>query len=150
MLGELTKDQVMNVLGSQVVGRMACCDQNQPYIVPVTYAIDGDYIYGQLNEGRKLNIIRQNPKVCFEVDMMTDMANWQSVLVFGEVEILNEKDAEAARKILFGKVLTLMTSSTLHSHEHEVNSPLDDDNRVKRYMYRIPLKECSGRFERQQ
>ncbi|GAI13240.1 unnamed protein product, partial [marine sediment metagenome] len=37
MLGELSKEKIENILSSQVVGRLACSDGNQPYITPVTY-----------------------------------------------------------------------------------------------------------------
>jgi uncharacterized protein len=149
MLGQLNDDQIENVLSSLVVGRIACTDGKQPYIVPVTYTYDGEYIYGQTNEGMKLNILRKNKNVCFEVDMMSDMRNWQSVIVYGKFEELKDKEAEKARSILFGKVFTLMTSSTVHAHEHEVGSKVDDSTRVKHVMYRIKIKKVTGRFEKQ-
>ncbi len=148
MLGQLTHTQIVNVLSSQVMGRLACTDGKHPYIVPVTYAYDGEYIYGQANEGTKLSILRKNPNVCFEIDMMTDMANWQCVLVFGKFEELKMEEAKKARDILFSRVFTLMTSSTIHAHEHEVTGELDDNNRVKRIMYRIKIEKLTGRYER--
>jgi uncharacterized protein len=149
MLGELNKQQINNVLTSQVIGRLACADGNQPYIVPVTYTYDGKYIYGQTNEGMKLEMLRKNPNVCFEVDMMTDMRNWQCVVVTGKFEELKSKAAEKAKEILFGKVFMLMTSSTVHAHEHEAGGKVDDSTRVKHVMYRIKIKKITGRFEKQ-
>lgn len=149
MLGELTDIQIQNVLTSQVMGRLACTDGKQPYIVPVTYTYDGKYIYGQTNEGAKLNMLRKNPAVCFEVDMLTDMRNWQSVIVYGKFEELKDKESEKARDILFGRVFSLMTSSTIHAYEHEVNSTIDDNTRVKHVMYRIKIIKVTGRFEKQ-
>ncbi len=58
MLGQLNEPQINNVLSSQVLGRLACTNGKQPYIVPVTYTYDGEYIYGQTNEGTKLEILR--------------------------------------------------------------------------------------------
>ena len=148
MLGTLNEAQINNVLSSQVLGRMACTNGKQPYIVPVTYTYDGKYIYGQTNEGTKLRTLRKNPNVCFEVDMMTDMANWQCVLVYGRFEELKGPQAEKAHEVLFGRVFGLMTSSTIHSHEHSVASGVDDSNRIKHVMYRIKIRKISGRFER--
>ncbi len=148
MLGKLNDLQIKNVLSSQVLGRIACTDGKQPYIVPVTYTYDGEYLYGQTNEGTKLEMLRKNPKVCFEVDTMTDMANWQCVLVYGKFEELASKKAEKAKEILFGKVLTLMTSSTIHTHEHQEKGEMEDSNRVKQVMYRIKIKKLTGRFEK--
>ncbi len=148
MLGQLTELQSSNVLSSQALGRLACTDGKLPYVVPVTYHYDGKYIYGQTNEGSKLEILRKNPNVCFEVDMMTDMANWQSVIVFGTFEELSGVEADEAREKLFNSVFTLMTSSTLHPHQHEENVLLDDSTRVKYVMYRIKPETITGRYEK--
>ena len=148
MLGELNQTEIRNVLSSQVLGRLACTDGKQPYIVPVTYTYDGEYIYGQTNEGEKLNIMRKNPNICFEADMMTDMANWQSVLVFGKFEELKNEDEKKARDILFNRVFSLMTSSTVHAHQHAVEGQTEDSNRVKQVMYRIKINKLTGRFEK--
>jgi uncharacterized protein len=148
MLGELNANEINNILSSQVIGRLGCCTGKQPYIVPVTYAYDGDFIYGQTNEGFKLNTLRKNPNVCFEVDSMIDMRNWKSVIVYGTFEELKEKKAiEEAKEILFSRVFTLMTSSTIHTHEHETNATVDDSNRIKHVMYKIKIENCTGRYE---
>ena len=149
MLGQLNDTQINNILSSQAVGRLACTDGKKPYIVPVTYTYNGKYIYGQTNEGTKLKMLRKNPNVCFEVDMMMDMRNWQSVIVYGKFEELKNEQAKKARDILFGHVFSLLTSSTIHTHEHEVTEELDDSNRVKYVMYRIKIKKVTGRFEKQ-
>ena len=149
MLGQLNDTQIQNILSSQAVGRLACTDGNQPYIVPVTYNYDGNYIYGQTNEGMKLQILRKNPNVCFEVDWMMDMRNWQSVIVYGKFEELEDEAANEARENLFESVYSLSTSSTIHAHEHAVTAQLDDSNRVKFVMYRIKIETITGRFEKQ-
>lgn len=148
MLGTLTENQINNLLSSQVVGRLACSNNDRPYIVPVAYVFDGHYIYGQSNEGMKLGMLRQNPNVCFEVDCMTDMANWQSVVVKGTFQELKGKTAEKARAALFNGIMHLMTNAAVHKHEHESTVEIDDSNRVKSVMYRIKPKVKSGRFER--
>jgi nitroimidazol reductase NimA-like FMN-containing flavoprotein (pyridoxamine 5'-phosphate oxidase superfamily) len=148
MLGSLNEQQINNLLASQVIGRLACTDSVQPYLVPVTYAFDGNYIYGQTNEGMKLDLLRNNSNVCFEVDTLTNMANWQSVIVRGRFEELTDSDAENARVILKNRVFPMMTSATIDGEQHEVESELDDSNRMKRVMYRISVDEKTGRFEK--
>jgi uncharacterized protein len=149
MIGELNDIQMNNLLSSQVIGRLACTDGKIPYVVPVTYTYDGKNIYGQTNEGMKLNILRKNPNVCFEVDSMTDMANWQSVVIHGEFEELTGEHAKQARDVLFDRVYPMMTSCTIHGHQHEVTCEIDDSNRVKPVMYRIKILKKTGRFEKQ-
>ena len=148
MLGELTEVQINNLLASQVVGRMACTDGKRPYIVPVIYVFDGKYIYGQSREGMKLNMLWNNPEVCFEVDTMTDVANWQSVVVYGKFEELAGEVADHERRYLFNRVMPIMTTSVVHAHQHDVTTEMDDSNRIKQVMYRITIREKTGRYER--
>ncbi len=150
MLGELDDMQMNHFLLSQAVGRIACTDGKKPYIVPVTYVYDGKDIIGQTKEGKKLNILRTNSNVCFEVDAMQNMANWQSVIINGTFHELKGKEAEKARNYLFNHMWPFLTSATIHPHEHEVSvSGVDDTNRIKPVMFRIRVKEKTGRFEKQ-
>ncbi len=148
MLGNLNEQQINNLLSSQVIGRLACSAGDQPYLVPVTYTYDGKYIYGQTNQGMKLDVLRKNPNVCFEVDQMTDMTNWQSVVVIGTFEELKDDEAEKARQVFFNRLFPLRTSATVHAHEHGSESKISDINRVKPVIYRILIKEKTGRFEK--
>lgn len=51
MLGHLDEHQMNNLLSSQVIGRLACSADEQPYLVPLTYTFDGSYIYGKQKKG---------------------------------------------------------------------------------------------------
>lgn len=149
MLGNLNDLQIDHLLVSQFVGRIGCTDGKKPYIVPVTYVYDGEYIIGQTKEGLKLDIMRKHPTVCFEVDSMTNMANWQSAIISGTFEELKGKEADTVRGYMFNHMWPLLTSSTIHTHQHEVSlSSVDDANRVKPIMYRIRVHEKTGRFEK--
>lgn len=151
MNGELNEQQINNILTSQLIGRLACSDGKYPYIVPVTFSYDGNYIYAQSIEGKKLDVLRKNPNVCFEVDIANDISNWQSAVVYGQFEELEKEAAEEARTILFDKAMPLMTKSMIHQHEHDEGQghELPDKNRVKPIMFRIKINEKSGRFQSQ-
>jgi nitroimidazol reductase NimA-like FMN-containing flavoprotein (pyridoxamine 5'-phosphate oxidase superfamily) len=149
MLGTLNEMQIDHFLLSQTVGRIACTDGKVPYIVPITYMYDGTDIISQTIEGKKLAIMRTNPNVCFEVDSMSNMANWQSVIISGTFRELKGKEAIKARDYLFNHLWPLLTSSTIHPHEHGVSAEVDDTNRIKPVMFKIKVRNKSGRFERQ-
>lgn len=146
MFHTLNKDQADSILLGQVIGRLACTDGIVPYIFPVNYCYDGKYIYGQTNNGSKLELMRKNPQVCFEVDIALDMNHWQSVVVTGRFEELTGEEIEKAREVLFNRVFQLMTSNRIHTHEHGVSTAVDDSNRVKDVIYRIAIKDISGRM----
>jgi nitroimidazol reductase NimA-like FMN-containing flavoprotein (pyridoxamine 5'-phosphate oxidase superfamily) len=147
MIGELNESQIDHLLHRQAVGRIGCADEGQPYIVPVTYVYDGKDIIGQTKEGMKLDIIRKNPTVCFEVDVMSNMNNWQCIILNGTFSELKGKAAIEAREYLFNRVWPLLTDSAIHPHQHEATGRIDDPDRVKPIMYRIKIKERSGRFK---
>jgi len=94
--------------------------------------------------------MRNNPNICFEVDAMNNMANWRSIIIDGTFSELKGAAAMKAREHLFNPIWPYLTSSTVHSHEHETSlASVNDTNRVKPIMFRIKIKEKSGRFEKQ-
>ncbi len=57
------------LLERAVVCRLAFADRDEPYLVPVLFALDGGRLYvHSAREGRKMEILRRNPRVCFEVE----------------------------------------------------------------------------------
>jgi nitroimidazol reductase NimA-like FMN-containing flavoprotein (pyridoxamine 5'-phosphate oxidase superfamily) len=147
MLGKLTETEINNLLVRQVVGRIGYHDAERTYITPVTYVFDGVHIICQSNPGLKLDIMRKNPFVCFEVDAMTSLSDWESVIAWGKFEELYGHEAIQARKYLYNNILDLLTVSAVHPHEHDPSHLADDSNRIKEVIYRIKLTEKTGRFE---
>ena len=98
MIGTLTKDQNELVLRSGLIGRIGCQADKKIYIVPVTYVLNENYVYAHSWEGQKIEIMRKNPEVCFEVDSIESMTNWRCVIVHGKFEEI--KSAAAQEKAL--------------------------------------------------
>ncbi len=150
MLGILNKDQIENILHSQTICRMACCDDKSPYLVPITYYYDGKYIYGQSQEGMKINILRKNPNVCVQMDLIISMSNYQSVIVYGKFEELKPGLSEKARTELHENILTMMTRSRIHKFEHNLDGEFATNSPDKLIVFRIKINEVTGRFENQE
>jgi uncharacterized protein len=150
MLGSLTKSQIDHVLDSQVLGRIGCYADGKVFVVPITYVFDGNYIYSHSKEGTKINMMRQNPKVCFEVDMVDNMANWRSVILWGEYEELEgELSQEKGMNIIMEKLMPLVASQTLRYYEHHSMRPQAAEMQLKSIVYRIKIEERTGRYEKQ-
>ncbi len=149
MLGTLSSAEIEALLHSQVVARIGCHADGLTYVVPITYAYDGQAIIGHSGEGRKLEMMRRNPAVCIEVDRMTNLANWESVIAWGHFEELQGAVAEAAMNVLRERFRPLIVSETsqpthgLHRGETEAHS-----GNGHLHLYRIRLYDKSGRFER--
>jgi nitroimidazol reductase NimA-like FMN-containing flavoprotein (pyridoxamine 5'-phosphate oxidase superfamily) len=147
MLGKLNDIEKEEILKRQIVGRIGCHAAGVTYVVPVSYAYDGKDIYVHTYEGMKLEMMRVNPHVCFETDVLKDMANWQSVITWGEFEELTEPtERNKALQILLNRKLPLLSSITTHLSKDWPFSP-DDLNKIEGTVFRIALKEKHGRFE---
>ena len=87
---ELTLEECAAVLGRTQVGRLACARFDQPYIVPIYFSFDRpkNWLYAISVVGQKIDWMRENPKVCLEVEEIADSHNWTTVVVFGRYEEL--------------------------------------------------------------
>lgn len=86
MFGELNAAQIEQVLQAEVLGRIGYHAQGRTYIVPITYAYDGERIVSHSRVGLKIKMMRENPQVCFEVEQVDNLANWRSVIARGQYE----------------------------------------------------------------
>ena len=103
MIHELHPDEIESVLHRHHVGRLACVLAGEPYIVPITYTYQDGFIYGHTLPGQKLDAMRAEPRVSFEVDERWETDTWRSVVVRGVFEELTtENDRNAALAALHG------------------------------------------------
>jgi nitroimidazol reductase NimA-like FMN-containing flavoprotein (pyridoxamine 5'-phosphate oxidase superfamily) len=62
-------DTIYSILKSSETCRIAFCDNKWPYIIPMNFAYDNGFIYlHSAREGRKIDILNENNRVCFEID----------------------------------------------------------------------------------
>lgn len=148
MLGKLNDKQADALLQSQYVGRIGCHADGLTYVVPVTYYYDGRDIICHSGEGMKIDMMRKNPEVCFEADLIHDMANWQSVVVWGVFEELQGEAAKEAMNKLVNHVLPVKTSATAHPHDPGNSSERRENRGFTAIIYRIKVREKTGRFEK--
>jgi nitroimidazol reductase NimA-like FMN-containing flavoprotein (pyridoxamine 5'-phosphate oxidase superfamily) len=148
MIGSLTAVEVEEVLGSEVLGRVACIVDGRPYIVPVMYVYDGALgcVYVHSAEGAKVQAMRANPEVCFEVEQVRDMANWRTVVASARFEELwKDKDGHAM-DLLAARLAPMRTSETAVPRRHE--DAHRQSGAARPVLYRLHLLDKSGRYER--
>jgi uncharacterized protein len=146
MLGTLNKTQIDNLLNGQMIGRVGCYANEKVYVVPITYAYDGDYIYGHTIEGMKILMMRRNPDICFQVDKIENMAHWRSAILWGKYEELESKDADDALQFFINRVQPLMSSET-NRPKHGLDRK-GIRNLKKTVVFRIKIEEIAGRYEK--
>jgi len=148
MTGSLVNAEIDQILHHERLGRIGCYANGKVYVVPTTYAYDGKYIYGHSREGQKIEMMRKNPNICFQIDSMEDMANWKSVIVQGVYQELMGAAGEEAME-LFMKKLELNTAGDKSVSSHGmVQFHHDEQSVVKTVVYRILVLEKTGRYEK--
>jgi nitroimidazol reductase NimA-like FMN-containing flavoprotein (pyridoxamine 5'-phosphate oxidase superfamily) len=150
MIETLTNEEIEDVLRKNILGRLGCCDGNKVYVVPINYVYDGQHIIAHSPEGMKIQMMRKNPNVCFEVDEMKDITHWQSVIVWGYYqEFTAERDRYHAMQLFSDKMMHMKAKSThsMSSGTASIEHLLDVAGKSKPVIYRIIPVEKTGRFE---
>jgi len=144
MFGTLDDSEIELLLQYQIVGRIGCHAGGTTYVVPISYAYDGESIIMHTHEGMKVNLMRQNPQVCFQVEDMPNMANWKSVITWGTFEEITDiRERNEALKLLTHRITVSKTVHLTSTWPFET----EDIPYVEGIVCRIRLTEKTGRFE---
>ena len=145
MLGALTHDEIEQLLMRASIGRIGCRADNRMYVVPITYAYDGEAVYAHSADGLKIRTMRANPNVCFEVDDIVNLGHWSSVIAWGTYEELSGALEDRASSLLLSRFGPTHTSATALKHPR-FHGVAQESARTT--LFRIRLAEKTGRFER--
>lgn len=150
MIRELTEEEMKEVLATQVLGHLACCEDNTPYVVPMAFAYKAGILYGQTVDGRKTNILRNNPRCCFHLGDSKGRV-WRSVLCEGDFEeldfaSLDNKESIDAIKYLSDRLATVqdVIGIDVPIDREGMPVPLTIDGK-KATLFRIVIAQMSGK-----
>ncbi|MDD5220219.1 MAG: pyridoxamine 5'-phosphate oxidase family protein [Candidatus Bipolaricaulis sp.] len=132
------------VLHAATVCRLALCDGERPYIIPMSYGYDGNCLYFHCaSQGRKLDLIRRNPNGGFEVDVGVEIVRgaaacswglrYQSVVGSGRVTVV--ADLEEKRRGL----------AALMAHYGGTDDGVPDEAIRSLCILRLDVAEVSGK-----
>ena len=142
----MSQMEIHVLLQNAEIGRLGLYGKEHPYIVPVNFSfVNGNIYFHGSFEGKKLDLIKMNNRVCFEVD--TGLAippekpgdcsySYRSVIVYGEARLLGKSEADKfmdAAKNLFEKYAT--------SHVPEISEELME----KTQMVEISIHKATGK-----
>jgi nitroimidazol reductase NimA-like FMN-containing flavoprotein (pyridoxamine 5'-phosphate oxidase superfamily) len=105
LIRKMTDDECLRTLPQVVLGRLACAEGGQPYVVPVYLASDGKYLYGFSSLGKKIECMRANPSVCVEIDDLKSDDDWATLIVFGTYQELPDTSQYEATRMLAHELL---------------------------------------------
>ncbi len=144
---DLNKKDCIALLAENYVGRIAYILAGSPEIVPITYFYDSEHnsIISYSGKGGKIEAMRKHASVSFQVDEISNVDHWKSVLIHGEYEELQGITAkhllhnfsEGVKKLILKKEnISARFISEFSSKINENGIPI---------VYRINIKEIVGR-----
>jgi uncharacterized protein len=122
--------------------RIALIDQDKPYIVPLNYGYsEGKLYFHSAPSGRKIDIIRKNNKVCFEIEYGCEIiksetscqwsAKYRSVIGYGTIEIITDN---IHKKEGLDIIMT---------HYGKTNNSYDDNKMNRMVILRLTIDEIA-------
>ncbi len=145
-MGEKIKDQKIleEILLEAQYLRLALCNDDRPYIVPMSFGYKNDAVYlHSSRKGTKIDLIRKNKNVCFEVDdfyqtLPSDepcsyYMKYRSIVGYGTATILGKKE-----EIKDGLQIII-------DHFHNKEYSIDDLNLNGVAVIRIDVEDMHGR-----
>ncbi|HEX5330923.1 pyridoxamine 5'-phosphate oxidase family protein [Sulfuricurvum sp.] len=146
----LTQEQIEALFKRAEVGRIATLNKDgYPYVLPIhfVYVNSKIYLHG-LPKGQKIDNIKANPKVCFEIDEMISLISegiedpcdvnteFNSIILYGTASIVDDFDEKRAA------LSSIVEKFTPHLMEKELPVPMINGTAV----IRIDIVECIGRY----
>jgi uncharacterized protein len=134
MLVPLSAQESESFLSDCQIGHMGCVTERGPYVIPAHYIFHDGNLYLHSRVGEKIRALRENPRICMQVEEVQDAYHWRSVIAFGKYEEITSSDERAwfNRRIL-----------VRFPHLTPVESlPVDRPNDI--VIFRIRVEEITG------
>ena len=110
-----SREEIEAIIRRSTVCRLGLVDEGRPYIVPLAFGYKGNALYFHSAPiGRKMEILRRNPEVCFELDTDAEPVpagaacgwtmRYRSVIGYGTVSFLESiAEKKTALSFIMGK-----------------------------------------------
>lgn len=146
---EIVEQKVMvSIIEKAIICRVGMCWQDEPYVIPMNFGYRNHYIFlHSASEGRKLDILRNNNKVCIEFDVDVEMLQsqevcktsmkYKSILIFGTAVIL--KDVAEKKRAL---------DIIIHHYDNHNFPPLfhySEEVMEKVIMIKVKVEKMTGK-----
>jgi nitroimidazol reductase NimA-like FMN-containing flavoprotein (pyridoxamine 5'-phosphate oxidase superfamily) len=144
--------EIEDILKRQNICHLAMCAEDRPYVIPMIFAFEEDTVYFHCAEvGQKLDMLRANPNVCFEVQSSETSAvvensgkpcDWgiiyESVIGFGKAEIIDDRETKI-------KVYNLIVSK-MHPPGYTHDEVLYTEKKIKgTFIIKVKIDSMTGK-----
>ncbi|MDY0285563.1 MAG: pyridoxamine 5'-phosphate oxidase family protein [Bacteroidales bacterium] len=142
------KEEMLKIIDECQVCSVAMTADNMPYVIPMNFAMEGEFIYLHSDpEGKKAKILERNNNVCiswstgYEITYVHEevACSWgmkyKSVIAYGEVEITDDAEEKV-------RILNLVMKKYAHGRDDfRYNAPALRNVRI----YRVRISKMEGR-----
>jgi uncharacterized protein len=139
------KAEILAVMTEALVCRIGLSDGGAPYVVPMNFGLGENCLYLHCaTEGRKLDILRKNDRVCFEMDLLREIrpgkescgwgAFYESVIGFGRAVIV---EASAEKKAALDRIMEHCGAESPFSYP--------DETLARTAVIRIDIESVTGK-----
>jgi nitroimidazol reductase NimA-like FMN-containing flavoprotein (pyridoxamine 5'-phosphate oxidase superfamily) len=136
---ELGNEQINEMLARLDYGHLACCVDNEPYVVPIHYAYKSGYIYIYTTQGKKTEALKRNPRVCLQIEEVRNNQDWESAIIYGEAqELTDEIERSDAVEAVAALNPTLTPAVSIHWMDNWVRENIE-------VVYKMTPLEMTGR-----
>lgn len=145
---EITDPAILEeVLSTSEICRLGFVDNNRAYIVPFNYGYQDGVIYIHCaREGKKLELLKENNEVCFEIEQLVRIephelpckwdTTYRSIIGYGKVEIIDDQKLKQEGMDVIMKHNVSDKSMDLNYGKHRFDAIL---------LLRIEISELKGK-----
>lgn len=143
-----SREEIIKIIREEGICRLSINDDPYPYIVPMNYGIeiDGEQInlyFHSAMEGRKIDLIKKDNKVCFEIDQNQGLVYdtkkgscsmlYECVIGNGEIVFLDGDEKIKALRLI------------LQHHGRGEDFPISETMVEKTICFKLVVNEVTGK-----
>lgn len=137
--------EIEKIISKNKICRIALCDNDVPYIIPMNFGYKGNKIFLHTGrEGKKIEIIKKNSNVCFEITDSIEIVQaekacdfstkYRSVIGFGTIKIVNDlSEKKEALQII------------MNQHTNKKDWQFPDEIVAKTTILEIEIESLTGK-----
>jgi nitroimidazol reductase NimA-like FMN-containing flavoprotein (pyridoxamine 5'-phosphate oxidase superfamily) len=136
---------IESIIAKSTVCRLALSTNDRPYIVPLCFGYADNALYFHTaREGKKIDILKKNNRVCFEVDCDNELVSndtpckwsmrYRSVVGFGKASVID--DPESKRRAL----------DIVMQHYGGQPSEYSSINMEKMLVIKVEIESMTGKY----
>ncbi|MBU0986996.1 MAG: pyridoxamine 5'-phosphate oxidase family protein [Proteobacteria bacterium] len=142
---EITDKKVIDdIISRSKVCKLAMCASNQPYLVPLCFGYKDNTLYfHSAPEGKKIDILKKNPNVCFEFEILTQVIQsarackwgmkYRSVIGYGQASFITEQDL---KRLAFDIIMNHYTDESFSYDEASLKTAI---------IIKVEIKSMTGK-----